>query len=349
MSEATKDRSADFRDANPNATVWDIVRGLSRFGAVHAMVDLRCADHLKKDGPLTAEELAARCKADPVQLGRVLRMAAALGLLTQVSPGRYGLTASGETLCEDSPNSMRPAVLAHAEEGSWIAMNAIPQTVRTGRTRSMEEYGSHYDYLAAHPEANEVFNEFMRLRSEPVAAAVATRYDFTEINSLVDVGGGKGTLLAAILQANPHVRGTLLERDQVIPDARASLTARGLADRCEFVVGDFFRSAPKGADAYLLGSVIHNWDDAAAARILETVRAAVPDHGRVLLVDAALPDDDRPHIGKELDVRMMALFGGGRERTESEYFGLLTGAGLNGRIVAALPMGLSLIEGLPIT
>jgi O-methyltransferase domain len=336
--------SADFRDANPNATVWDIVRGLSRFGAVHAMVDLRCADHLKKDGPLTTEELSARCNADPVQLGRVLRMTAALGLLTQVSPGRYGLTASGETLCEDSPNSMRPAVLAHAEEGSWIAMNAIPQTVRIGRTRFMEEYGSHYDYLAAHPEANEVFNEFMRLRSEPGGAAVATRYDFTEINSLVDVGGGKGTLLAAILQAN-RVR----ERDQVIPDAKANLTARGLADRCEFVVGDFFRSAPKGADAYLLGSVIHNWDDAVAARILETVRAAVPDHGRVLLVDAALPDDDRPHVGKELDVRMMVLFGGGRERTESEYFGLLTGAGLNGRIVAALPIGLSLIEALPTT
>src|SRR5262245_53222432 len=94
MSEATIDGAADLRDANPNATVWDIVRGLSRFGAVHAMVDLRCADHLKKDGPLTTQELAARCEADPVQLGRVLRMAAALGLLTQVSPGRYGLAAS---------------------------------------------------------------------------------------------------------------------------------------------------------------------------------------------------------------------------------------------------------------
>src|SRR5262245_18713601 len=122
MSEATIDGSADHRDANSNSTVWDIVRGLSRFGAEHAMVDLRCVDHLKKAGPLTTQELAARCEADPVQLGRVLRMAAALGLLTQVSPGRYGLTASGETLCEDSPSSMRAAVLAFAEQGSWIAM-----------------------------------------------------------------------------------------------------------------------------------------------------------------------------------------------------------------------------------
>ena len=179
----------------------------------------------------------------------------------------------------------------------------------------------------------------MRLRSEPVGAAVALPRDSPRSTRRVDVGGGKGTLLAAILQAHPHVRGTLLERDQVIPDARAYVTARGLADRCEFVVGEFFRCCAHGGGRVPAGSVIHHWDDAAAARILATVRAAVPDHGRVLLVDAALPDDDRPHIGKELDVRMMVLFGGGRERTESEYIGLLTGAGLNGRIVAAVPMG----------
>jgi len=161
------------------------------------------------------------------------------------------------------------------------------------------------------------------------------------------VAGGKGTLLAAILHANPHIRGTLLERDNVIPDARENLASQGLADRCELITGSFFESVPKGADAYLLGSIIHNWDDDDALRILGTVRAGVPDHGRVLMVDVVLPDDDRPHVGRELDMRMLVLFGGGRERTGSETFELLAQADLRGEVVAELPLGLSLIEARP--
>lgn len=345
MSEATMDRTGASPDGDPTDTVWDLVRSLSRFATVHTMVGLRCADHLK-DGPLTVEELADRCGAKAGGLGRILRMAAALGLTRQIAPGTYELTESGMTLCEDAPNSMRPAVLVNAEVGSWMATNAVLETVRTGRGYMME-HGSYYDYLAARPAANQAFNEFMRLRTEPVAAAVASGYDFSDVATLVDVGGGKGTLIAAILRAHPGVRGILLDRANVIPDARVNLSAHGLTDRCELMTGDFFSTVPEGADAYVLASIIHNWGDEDALRILSTVREAMPDDGRILLVDITLPDDDRPHIGKEMDVRMLTMFADGRERTESEYFDLLKQAGLRGRVVADLPMGLSLVEALP--
>lgn len=345
MADATIDRAEDAAADDPTATVWDIIRGMSRYAAVYTVVELRCADHLK-DGPLTVAELADRCGANPGALARVLRMTAALGLMRQVAPGTYELTESGRTLCEDAPNSMRPAMLATGEEGSWLATRAVPETVRTGRVY-MARHGSYYDYLAARPAANQAFNEFMRLRSEPVAAAVAARYDFSDVATLVDVGGGKGTLLAAILNAHPGVRGILLDRENVIPGARAHLAGQGLTDRCELVSGDFFAPLPQGADAYILGSVLHNWGDEDALRILGRVREAMPDDGRVLLVDITLPDDDRPHVGKELDMRMLSLFDGGRERTESEYFDLLKQAGLRGRVVTGLPLGLSLVEALP--
>ncbi|MEV5408417.1 methyltransferase [Thermopolyspora sp. NPDC052614] len=344
MSEATIDHAGTAGD-DPTFTVWELIRGLSRFAAVHTMVDLRCADHLK-DGPLTVEELARRCEANASNLGRVLRMTAALGLIRQVAPNTYELTESGMTLCEDAPNSMRPAVLVNSEIGSWLATNAVPQTVRSGRGY-MARHGTYYDYLAGIPEINHAFNEFMRSRTEPVAAAVASRYDFSGVGTLVDVGGGNGTMLAAILRANPGIRGTLLDRDNVVPDARANLSAQGLADRAELVIGDFFASVPAGADAYVMASIVHNWGDEDALRVLGVVREAMPDDGRVLLVDILLPDDDRPHVGREMDIRMLTVFDGGRERTRSEYLDLLKQAGLRGRVVADLPMGLSLIEALP--
>lgn len=329
------------------APVWEIIRGLWRFTALHAMVELGCADELR-DGPLPAGELARRCGADSAALERVLRTLAGTGLLASPAPGVYALTAAGATLRSDAPASMRPAVLCNGEEGSWYAMGALASTVRSGRSAFMERYGSLYEYLADRPVLGRLFDEFMRLRSLPLATGVAEVYDFSRIGTVVDVGGGQGTFLTAILRAHPHVRAVLYELPQVLPGAREQLTAAGVADRCELVAGDFFESVPAGADAYLLANIVHNWDDENALRIVKNVRAALPDHGRVLLVDMVLPDDDRAHLGKDLDMRMLALFGGGRERTESEYHDLLARADLRGRQVAELSaLQLSLIEAVP--
>ena len=161
----------------------------------------------------------------------------------------------------------------------------------------------------------------------PVASALAQSVDFAALGTVVDVGGGHGGFITAILRAHPSVRGILTELDQALPGARAHLAATSVANRCEVVACDFFSDPlPSGAGGYLLAHVIHNWDDDRALAVLRAVRAAIPDDARLLLVEAIIPDDDSPHLAKDLDIRIMTILPGG-ERTESEHARLLTEAG----------------------
>ncbi|MEV0969621.1 methyltransferase [Microtetraspora glauca] len=326
--------------------IWDAIIGLSRFGALATMAELGCADHLAA-GPLSVTDLAAACGAHAPSLDRVMRELAAMGVVRTVAPQVYELTEAGDMLRGDVPGSMRPAVRVMAEAGYWHALGTLPESVRRGRSVFVEQYGPYYDYLAERPEAARNFNAYMATRAAPIEAALAGGYDFSGVKTLVDVAGGKGHLLAAVLDAYPAVRGVLFDLDHVVEDAREPLDARGLGDRCELVGGDFFQGVP-AADAYLLASIIHNWDDDAALRILGNVREAMTADGRVLLLEMVLPDDDSPHIGKEIDLRMLTLFAGGRERTRGEYAALLAASGLSVSRVVPLPAGASLIEALPV-
>ncbi|GAA3115185.1 methyltransferase [Planomonospora alba] len=332
---------------DPQAPIWDAIGGVSRFAALAVMAELGCADHLA-EGPLSTGELAARCGADPSALGRVLRQLASMGVVAVEGPGVYGLTEAGAALRSDVPDSMRPAVRMIAEEGFWYGMGMLPRTVREGRSAFAGRYGPLYGYLRDNPAAGRLFDDYMVARSRPFADAVASRYDFSGVRTLVDVAGGKGHLLAAVLKAHSNVRGVLFDQEAVVPGARELFAAAGLEDRCECVAGDFFASVPSGADAYLLSSVIHNWSDEDAVRILGNVREAMAADGRVLLVELVIPDDDRPHISKDVDMRMLALFGEGLERSTSEYTELLGKAGLRFERQVELPGGASVIEALPV-
>ncbi|MEO3809785.1 methyltransferase [Sphaerisporangium sp. B11E5] len=332
---------------DPASPIWDVLRSSWRASAMRTMAELRVADHLA-DGPLALAELAARCEAHAPSLGRLMRTMASVGLVETVGEDRYGLTESGALLRSDAPFSLRSGVLFNTDPTVAPALEGLTSTVRSGRSWWVENKGVLYDYMSGDPELLALFNDYMTNRAVPMAAGVAERYDFSEVRTLVDVGGGRGHITAAILRANPRMRATLFELEQVLPAARTAFESWGLADRCELVSGDFFSAVPAGADAYLLGSVVHNWDDADALRILGTVRAAVPGHGRVLLVEMVLPDDDEPHFGKDLDIRMMSIFGQGRERSRSEYTMLLEKAGLAMTGVTALPFNASLIEARPV-
>lgn len=323
------------------AIVWDLARGVFRFAALNAFIQLGCPDQLA-GGPLTVGELAERCDAHAPSLARVLRSVASSGLIRTVAPGTYELTEAGAVLgTTDSPRYLIPFC---AEEACWQALGALPETVRTGRSPMVEQYGSLYGYLAGQPVSARLFSDFMVARSRPLASRVARRCDFSGARTVVDVGGGNGAFLAAILGANQHLRGTLFDLENVLPAARDFLAAQGVADRCEFVEGDFFQSVPTGADVYLVANILHNWQDDDAHRVLRAVRAAMPDQARVLLVDAILPDGDRPHFGKDMDVRMLSLFGQGRERGRAEYLALLSGAGFRVDRATELLFGISLIE-----
>ncbi|MCA2190999.1 acetylserotonin O-methyltransferase [Nonomuraea cavernae] len=326
--------------------LWTAVSDLSRFAALLTMAELGLADHLAQ-GPLDTEELARRCGAHAPSLRRVLRELAGIGVVRGRGADGYDLTEQGAALRSDAPGSIRSSIRMLGEEGFWYAMRNLPATVRNGESAFAARYGHLYEHLAANPGTARLFDDYMMARAAPFAESLVKRYDFADTGTMVDVAGGKGHILATVLQANPHMRGVLFDLEHVVGGSKELLAAERLDDRCEVVAGDFFAAVPAGADFYLLASVLHNWDDDDAVRILRNVREAMSPTGRVLVLEVVLPDDESPHLGKDLDMRMLAVFDGGAERSREQYATLLGQAGLHLDQVIDLAAGASLIEATP--
>jgi O-methyltransferase domain len=308
--------------AEGQATIMEIQRGVWRFAALRALVAVGGPEQLR-DGPLTVVELADRCGAHAPTLGRLLRTIAATGLLRGAGPDKYELTEAGQALLGGRAlTSVRFSV----DPEVWGALGELTETVRTGLAPFTLRHGSLYDYLSTRPDVSAVFDELMDTNHGPLAARLAEVATFPETGTVVDVGGGRGTFLAAILRAHPGLRGILLDLERTVPAARDYLAGSGVGQRCEVAAGDFFTAVPAGGDVYLLAHVIHNWDDEQAAVILRRIRAVMPGHGRLLLVEAPLPGDDHPHFGKDLDIRLLTMHEG-KERSLAEYSALLAGAG----------------------
>ncbi|SEG88606.1 O-methyltransferase [Nonomuraea solani] len=323
--------------------LWEAVSGISRFAALLTMAELGVADQLA-DGPLDAEELAARCGAHTPALRRVLRELESIGVVRAAGAGRYELTGEGAALRSDAPGSIRSGLRMLGEESFWYAMGKLPETVRHGKSAFIAKYGELYDHLAGNPEISRIFDDYMTTRAEVFTSGLVARHDFTGVGTMVDVAGGKGSILATVLRANPGMRGILFDLDHVVGHAGELFAAEGLADRCETVAGSFFDSVPAGGDVYLLASVLHNWGQDDAVRILRNVRAAMNPGGRVLVLEVVLPDDAEPHLGKDLDLRMLAIFNGGSERSRREYAELFAQADLELREVTELGAGASLLQ-----
>lgn len=303
---------------------------------LHVAAALGLADALDARAR-SAAELAAELGADPAVLHRVLRGLAAAGVVDEGAERRFTLTAVGELLRSDHPGSMRGAVLVRGRL-YYDALAGLVRAVREGGTPFEIAHGApFFDHLAAHPDRAAAFQESMTARSRREAAAVVAACDFGRFATLVDVGGGSGLLLTAILEANPGLAGTLFDRPEVVE--RAALPGIG---------GDFFTAVPPGADAYLLSRVVHDWDDAEAVRILRSCGRAMSDGATLLLVEALLPEraaDDPPAI--RMDLHMLALLHG-RERTRAEYAALLDAAGFRlAAVTAAGSSGVHVLEALP--
>jgi hypothetical protein len=325
------------------AAIMAMERAAWRYTALRALVSVGCPEQLR-DGPLGIAELAGRCGAHALTLHRLLRSAAQLGLVRSVPPDAYELTVAGGALLEG-----RSALTLkyNADPEIWGGFGELTETVRTGQAPFLRRNGNVYGYLADKPELAAVFDQLMEANLGPLAASLAGAGVFSGAGTLVDVGGGKGTFLAAILHANPGMRGILLDLERVVPAAREFLADSGVGDQCEFVAGDFFTTMPAGADAYFVAHVLHNWDDERALALLREIRAAIPDHGRLLILEQPLPDDDRPHLGKDLDIRMLTLQYG-RERSYAEYFALLAAVGFAPGEVVELHRDECLISASPV-
>ncbi|MGH3251030.1 MAG: methyltransferase [Trebonia sp.] len=329
--------------AEGQAAIMAMERAAWRYTALRALVSVGCPEQLR-GGPLGVTELAERCGAHALTLHRLLRSAAQTGLVRSVPPDAYELTEAGLALLEGrSALTLR----YNADPEIWGGFGELTETVRTGKAPFLLRNGNVYRYLADRPALSAVFDQLMEANLGPLAASLAKAGVFSGAGTVVDVGGGKGTFLAAILHANPGMRGILLELERVVPAAREYLAASGAGDRCEFVAGDFFTTMPAGADAYFVAHVIHNWDDERAVALLRKIRAAIPDHGRLLILEQPLPDDDSPHLGKDLDIRMLTVQYG-RERSHGEYSALLAAAGFAPGEVIELHRDECLITAFPV-
>jgi hypothetical protein len=333
-------------DRPPHLEIVAMASAIWKARAVYAMARLGLAD-LIANGRHSATELAAATGTDAGALSRLLRALASCGLMRETEPQGFALTTLGATLKADAPGAARATVLTLAGDWQWKAWENFLHSVKTGESGLHRAFGQDlFGYLTANPEDGVHFNAAMVGLHGDDGPALAAAYDFTPIKNLADLGGGTGAVLTAVLHANPHLHGALVELPATLPQARRLIEARGLARRCDVIAGDFFASVPGGFDAYILGHVLHDWTDAQALPILNNCRRALPAHGRLLIVESVLPPGDTPHPGKLMDLLMLAVTGG-VERTVAEFSKLLRAGGLEVTGITPISESQSVIEAIP--
>ncbi len=310
--------------------------------AITVAAELGVADALG-GGPLAIEALASRVGADADALHRLLRALSGRGVFRHRRDGRYELNALAETLRSDAPASMTSAARFYGSREQRERWTRFADSVRTGTSVVPALHGKEsFDYFAEEPEHAELFNRTMTSISELTMATLVAGFDFRAYHTIVDVGGGHGPLLAAILAAAPASQGVLYDLPQVVLSARRLLREHQVADRVRIEEGSFFDSVPGGGDAYLLKNILHDWPDEKAVQILRNVRAAGP-HATVLLVEMVIPEHDRDFPGKWVDLEMLLNLAA-RERTAVEYGDLLRQAGYRMTRVVRTASPLSVVE-----
>ena len=272
------------------------------------------------------EVLAGQAGADAPSLYRLLRTLASVGVFTEPEPGVFALTPLGQTLTSNHPASLRDLAI------TWMETHYAPfadliHSVRTGQSAAEHLYGEpFFAWLSHHPEHAARFTAAMANLTGGFKTAAIASLPLDGIETIVDVGGADGTILATILAAHPQMHGVLFDLPHVIASAPQILASRGVGDRADCVGGDFLGSVPPGGDAYLASLVLHNWPDRDAERILANIATAGGSGARLLLLDFVVPPGDTPHLAKISDLSMLVMVGG-KERTESEWRELLTTAG----------------------
>jgi len=311
--------------------------------AITAAAQLGVADALA-EGPLTIDELAVRVGADVDALRRLLRALISRGVFRRRSDGRYVLNDLADTLRSSAPVSTAWAAQFYGSREQRERWTMLVDSIRTGQSIVPVLHGMNsFEYFAEKPDLAELFNRTMTSISELTDEAVVAGYDFGCYPTIVDVGGGHGALLAAILATAPASRGVLYDQAQVLASAPSLLRKHKVADRVRVEAGSFFDSVPVGGDVYVLKNIIHDWPDEKAVQILRNVRAAVGPHAAVLLVELVIPDHDRDFPGKWADLEMLLNLSA-RERTAAEYRNLLSQAGFRMTRVVQTASPLSLVK-----
>jgi hypothetical protein len=296
-------RRVERRLQPPGPSVLDLISTAWVAQGVYTATKLGIIEALR-DGPQSADAVAAAVDANPDAVYRLMRLLASRGIFTQQRDRRFALAPMGEALRADATDSMRGYVLFAGDPLHWEHWGQLSHAVRTGRCAIEELRGKPtFEWFEDVPELAAVFNDGMTSISKMETPMVVAAYDFSGFGTIVDVGGGHGLLLSAILRESPNTRGILFDAESVVEGAPAVFEAAGVSYRCTTVGGSFFESAPCGGDAYVLKHIVHDWDDENSLQILRNVRAAINPNGKVLIVEAVVPDDDREHLSKLLTWR----------------------------------------------
>jgi hypothetical protein len=316
---------------------------------VIAATKLGVPDALGK-GPRTSAEVAQAIDTRPDMMHRLLRALAAFDVVRDLGDGRFELTPVGDSLRADAPGSVRPLALMYGSDSSWEACGRLAECIRTGKTayRILHGVDNLFPYLDKDPQQARIFDAGQSASAALVGAIAAQAYDFSGVGRVVDVGGGRGTVLASILKAHPGLRGTLIDLPRVAQGAAAHFLEEGLADRAEAVGGDMFEGVPAGGDLYLLSHVIHDWGDDDSIRILRSCRRAMTAGAKLVILDRVMPERIEPSLEVQVkvvqDITMMIAHGSARERTAREFEALLDAAGLRLRGILPTPAPVSLVE-----
>jgi len=286
---------------------------------------------LVKDEPKTPDDLAQLTGTHAPSLYRMLRALASVGVFVEDGQKRFAQTPLSETLRSGVPGSLRAMALVELGQEHFPAWGNLMHSIKTGEIAFDNLFKQNaWEYYARNPEDASNFNEAMKGLTEMVNMAVLYAYDFSSFNNLVDVAGGTGGLISAILNMNPRMRGVLFDLPHVIAEAGPLLDAAGVRNRCETATGDFFESVPEGGDAYVMKWIIHDWNDEKSTAILKNIHRAMgrstSENGKLLLIETVVPEGNQPDLSKLLDLNMMVMTGG-RERTEAEFGSLLAASG----------------------
>ena len=324
----SSDQQAASRALPPHVQLIQMATGAWVARTLHAAAMLGLADQLTGK-PKSAAELAGAVQAHAPSLHRLMRSLASLGILAEQTEQRYTLTTLGEALKINAPGSARSTVLTFGSPWAQSAWDHLVYSVQTGKTGFEKAQGMPlFYYLGQHPEDASLFNETMVGFHSQEPPAIAAAYDFSTFKTIVDIGGGMGSLLAAILTRYAGPCGVLFDLPHVVAEAPAFLKAKGVNDRVTIEAGDFFKTVPAGGDAYVLSHIIHDWDEDQCLTILSHIRKVVNSGGRLLIAEMVLPAGDTPHPGKMLDMAML-VWPGGQERTLAEYDQLLSKGGFH--------------------
>jgi hypothetical protein len=326
----------------PYETMLNLIGGFWVARSIYLAAKLGVAD-LFDDQPQTIAHLAQQTASDPRSLYRLMRALASVGIFTEVSDQCFALTPLATTLQSDSPGSMRYFALSEMGYDHSLGWSHGLHSLKTGEIAFDAAAGmSMWEYYAQHPEDGIAFSQSMSNIGTTCAQAVVASYDFSRFNTIVDVGGAQGSLLSTILRAHSTLNGILFD----LPEVIANVRLEGV--NAQAVAGNFFESVPAGGDAYLMRWIIHNWNDEKVSIILRTCHQAMPDDGKLLILESIIPPGNEPSLAKFIDMDMLVM-AGGRERTESEYRSLLRANRFELMHVIPTPSLLSIIEAVKLS